>query len=48
MRAIGFMVGPLIGGLLAAAAGIRPALLADATTFLLIGGVLAPCRSDVA
>jgi MFS family permease len=49
MRAIGFMVGPLIGGLLAAAAGIRPALLADAATFLLIGGVLAslPVRRRV-
>jgi MFS family permease len=41
MRALGFMVGPLIGGGLAAAAGTRAALLADAATFVLIGVVLA-------
>ena len=49
MRAIGFMVGPLVGGALAAGAGIRLALLADAATFLVIGGVLAalPVRRRV-
>jgi len=35
-RSIGFLVGPLIGGALAAGAGTRLALLADAATFLLI------------
>lgn len=39
-RSIGFMVGPLIGGALAAGAGIRVALFADAATFLVIAGVL--------
>ncbi len=39
-RSIGFMVGPLIGGALAAGAGVRLALLADAATFLVIAGVL--------
>jgi MFS family permease len=39
-RSIGFMVGPLIGGVLAAGAGIRLALFADAATFLLIAAVL--------
>jgi MFS family permease len=50
MRAIGFMVGPLIGSLLAAGAGIRLALFADAATFLLIAAVLAclPVRRRVA
>lgn len=50
MRAIGFMVGPLIGGVLAAGAGTRLALLADAATFLVIGGALAtvPVRRRVA
>lgn len=42
MRSIGFMVGPLIGGALAAGAGIRFALFADAATFLLIAAVLLP------
>lgn len=41
MRGIGFVVGPAIGGLLAAGAGTRYALLADAATFLVIAGVLA-------
>lgn len=40
MRSIGFMVGPLIGGALAAGAGIRFALFADAVTFLVIAAVL--------
>jgi hypothetical protein len=35
-RSIGFLVGPLIGGALAAGAGTRLALLADAATFVLI------------
>jgi MFS family permease len=50
MRALGFMVGPLIGGALAAAAGTRAALLVDAATFVLIGLVLAalPVRRRVA
>ncbi len=49
MRGIGFVVGPAIGGLLAAGAGPRYAMLADAATFLLIGGVLAslPVRRHV-
>ena len=33
-RSVGFLVGPLIGGALAAGAGTRLALLADAATFL--------------
>lgn len=40
MRSIGFMVGPLIGSALAAGAGIRFALFADAVTFLVIAAVL--------
>jgi MFS family permease len=40
-RALGFTVGPLIGGALAAGAGTRFALLADAATFLIVAGVLA-------
>jgi MFS family permease len=49
MRGLGFMVGPLIGGGLAATAGTRTALLADAATFVLIGVVLAtlPVRRRV-
>ena len=49
MRGIGFVVGPAIGGLLAAGAGTRYALLADAVTFLVIAGVLAtlPVRRRV-
>jgi MFS family permease len=35
-RSIGFLIGPLIGGALAAGAGTRDALLADAATFVLI------------
>jgi predicted MFS family arabinose efflux permease len=40
MRAIGFAVGPLIAGAIAASAGTKLALLADAATFLVIGIVL--------
>jgi predicted MFS family arabinose efflux permease len=40
-RGLGFMIGPLIGGSLAAAAGTRTALLADAATFVIIGAALA-------
>lgn len=40
MRSIGFVVGPLIAGAIAAGAGTRAALLADAVTFLVIGAVL--------
>jgi MFS family permease len=40
MRSIGFLVGPLIAGAIAASAGTRLALLADAATFLVIGAVL--------
>ena len=46
-RSIGFLVGPLIGGALAAGAGTKLALLADAATFLLIALVqltIAPRR----
>jgi MFS family permease len=39
-RTIGFMVGPLIGGAVAAGAGARLALLADAATFLVIAAAL--------
>jgi MFS family permease len=41
MRGLGFVVGPAIGGLLAAGAGPRYAMLADAATFLAIAAVLA-------
>jgi MFS family permease len=41
MRGIGFVAGPAVGGLVAGGAGTRYAMLADAGTFLLIGGVLA-------
>jgi MFS family permease len=49
MRGIGFVVGPAIGGLLAAGAGPRYAMLADAVTFLAIAAVLAslPVRRRV-
>src|SRR2546421_335271 len=49
MRGIGFVVGPAIGGLLAAGAGPRYAMLADAATFLVIAAVLAslPVRRRV-
>jgi hypothetical protein len=40
MRSIGFLVGPLIAGAIAASAGTRVALLADAATFLVIAAVL--------
>lgn len=39
-RSIGFVAGPAIGGLVAAGAGTRYAMLADAGTFLVIGLVL--------
>lgn len=39
-RTVGFMVGPLIGGALAAGAGTRMALFADAATFLVIAAAL--------
>ncbi len=35
-RSVGFLVGPLIGGALAAGAGTKAALLADGATFLVI------------
>src|SRR5207248_2410272 len=49
VRGVGFMVGPLIGGAIAAGAGTRIALLADAATFLVIGAALAtlPIRRRV-
>jgi MFS family permease len=49
VRGVGFMIGPLIGGALAAGAGTRTALLADAATFVVIGVVLAtlPVRRRV-
>jgi hypothetical protein len=40
-RSVGFAVGPLIGGALAAGAGTRIALLVDAATFVVIAAVLA-------
>ena len=40
MRGVGFATGPLIGSALAAGAGTRIALFADAATFLLIAAVL--------
>ncbi|MFL5954196.1 MAG: MFS transporter [Gaiellaceae bacterium] len=40
MRSLGFVVGPLLAGAIAAGAGTRAALLADAATFLVIGAVL--------
>src|SRR5262249_47233458 len=48
-RGIGFTIGPLIGGALAAAAGTRIALLTDAATFVVIGAALAwlPVRRRV-
>jgi MFS family permease len=36
VRGVGFMIGPLIGGALAAGAGTRAALLVDAVTFVVI------------
>ncbi len=39
-RSVGFMIGPLVGGALAAGAGVRIALLADAATFLVIAAAL--------
>jgi MFS family permease len=40
MRGVGFMVGPLLGGALSGALGIRGAILADAATFAVIGAGL--------
>ena len=40
-RGLGFGLGPLAGGLLAAAGGMKFGLLADAATFLVIAGVVA-------
>ena len=52
-RSLGFVVGPLVGGALAAAVGTRPALLVDAVSFLAITVALAtvsvrrePVRTD--
>jgi MFS family permease len=39
-RSVGFMVGPLVGGALAAGAGVQIALFADAATFLVIAAAL--------
>jgi len=39
-RGVGFAVGPLVGGALAAGVGTKAALLADAASFLLIAGAL--------
>ena len=49
-RSLGFMVGPLVGGALAAGAGARIALFADAATFLVIAAVLfaLPVRRRIA
>ena len=44
-RSLGFLVGPLIGGALAAGAGTRLALLADGATFLLIAAGAADGRA---
>jgi MFS family permease len=46
-RGLGFGVGPLAGGLLAAAGGMRVGLLVDAATFLFVGAVslALPCYS---
>jgi MFS family permease len=50
MRGIGFVIGPAVGGAVAAGAGTRYALVADAATFVVIGGVLAslPVRRKAA
>jgi MFS family permease len=39
-RGIGFMAGPLLGGALAGAVGVRAAMLLDAATFVVIGAAL--------
>ncbi len=39
-RSVGFMVGPLVGGALAAGAGVQIALFADSATFLVIAAAL--------
>jgi MFS family permease len=41
VRGVGFMVGPLLGGALADAVGLRASLLLDAATFVVIGAALA-------
>ncbi|HKH17717.1 MAG TPA: MFS transporter [Solirubrobacteraceae bacterium] len=46
-RYAGFMLGPLLGGLLAAGGGTRLALLADAGTFLALAGVGAALAAHV-
>ncbi len=43
-RYIGFTAGPLLGGLLAAAGGMRLAMLVNAATFLVVAGVAAVVR----
>jgi MFS family permease len=40
-RGIGFMIGPLLGGLFADSIGVRASLLLDAATFVVIGAALA-------
>ena len=50
-RYIGFMVGPFLGGVLAATGGMRLAMLVNAVTFLVVAGVAAvvrPRRRDAA
>ncbi len=49
-RSVGFMVGPLVGGALAAGAGVQIALFADAATFLVIAAALLalPVRRRIA
>jgi MFS family permease len=39
LRALGFAVGPLVGGFLAAAGGMKLGLLVDAASFVLLGGI---------
>jgi MFS family permease len=41
VRGVGFMIGPLLGGALAGAVGVRASLLLDAATFAVIGAALA-------
>ncbi len=43
-RYIGFTVGPFVGGVLAAAGGMRLAMLVNAATFLVVAGVAAVVR----
>ena len=44
VRGVGFMVGPLIGGVISAVSSTRVALLVDAATFLVIAAALASLR----